>query len=66
VGLFRDSAIEILDGDFEVVVKVDCTRAPSILPDPIVVDQDPLTGKHPEGSTVTITVQPVPGDSACV
>jgi hypothetical protein len=66
VGLPRSVAIEILDGDFEVVVEVDCTRPPLPFPDPFVLAQDPLTGRRPKGSVVTITVLPVQGDSACV
>jgi hypothetical protein len=66
LGFLRSGAIEILDGDFEVAVEVDCTKRESFSDDPVVVDQDPLFGKAPRRSLVTITVQPVPGDSACI
>jgi hypothetical protein len=66
LGLPRSAAIEILDGDFEVVVDVDCSRPPFPVADPPVFEQEPLTGRHPEGSEVTLVVPPVPGDSACL
>jgi hypothetical protein len=67
IGLFRDFAIERLDGDFEVAVEVDCTQPAASLFPPIVVDQTPQEGRvRDKGSTVTIVVQPVPGDSACI
>jgi hypothetical protein len=67
VGLFRDTAIERLDGAFEVVVEVDCTKPPAGFFPPIVFDQEPAADtRRAKGSTVTIFVQPVPGDSACL
>src|SRR5262245_4974960 len=64
VGLLRDAAIDILAGDFVVAVTVDCSRTPTIAP--IVVDQDPLNGRHPKGSEVELTVSPSLFDKACV
>jgi hypothetical protein len=49
----------VLLGDFAVRVDVDCDLDP--LPfdnNPEVVDPDPRTGKHPEGSEVVIVTRP--------
>ena len=63
VGRTLDSAEDILDGDFDVVVEVDCNQIPAI---PIVIDQDPLRGRHPKGSQVKLVVTPVLFDPECL
>jgi hypothetical protein len=63
VGRTLDSAEDILDGDFDVVVEVDCNQIPTI---PIVIDQDPLRGRHPKGSEVKLVVTPVLFDPECL
>jgi hypothetical protein len=62
VGQTRDSAVDILDDDFDVVVEVDCKQFTGIS---IVIDQDPISGRRPKGSEVKLTVSAELFDQAC-
>jgi hypothetical protein len=66
VGIPASDAIEILDGDFEVVVEVDCSKTRVPPTDSFVLDQEPRSGNRPEGSEVTLVRAPVEGTSECL
>ena len=66
VGELRAAALAQLS-DFDVRVEVDCDLRFAGLPVdiPLVVDQDPRTGRHPEGSEVVIVSGPSPQELPC-
>jgi len=65
VGELRATALALLSDDFDVRVEVDCDIRPSSLANPSVVDQDPRTGEHPQGSEVVIVTAPTLLGSSC-
>ena len=65
VGELRATALALLSDDFDVRVEVDCDIRPSSFANPSVVDQDPRTGEHPQGSEVVIVTAPTLLGSSC-
>jgi hypothetical protein len=58
VGDLREDALAQLS-DFDVQVEATCDLALDFTSEPVVVDQDPRTGRHPQGSEVVIVTRPL-------